>query len=155
MATCGSMDARRLMTLLAVVAGLCSHALGASAPGVRPAEARSPIPDFRYHQSQTQTEQTAPSGAAANPNDSQKPVHEKTGPYSSRSVRHTRVAEGVAPPPELAQAEEAIQQHNYSAAEPLLRKVVEHDPASYVGWFDWGFVENALGKLDDSIASYR
>jgi len=158
------MSTRRLAALRTVVAGLCFAgqcfpAHGAPAPGIRPPEARSrtPVfPDLLYHQSQTQTEQTAPSGAAStNPSVDQKTVHEKTGPYSSRSVRHTRVAEGVAPPPELAQAEEAIQQHNYSAAEPLLRKVVEHDPGNYVAWFDLGFVQNALGKLDDSITAYR
>ncbi len=27
--------------------------------------------------------------------------------------------------------------------------------ASYVGWFDLGFVENALGNVDASIAAYR
>ena len=32
---------------------------------------------------------------------------------------------------------------------------MEHDPTSYVGWFDLGFVENALGRVDDSIAAYR
>jgi tetratricopeptide (TPR) repeat protein len=33
--------------------------------------------------------------------------------------------------------------------------VLDRDPANYVAWFDLGFVENALGKLDDSIAAYR
>ena len=28
-------------------------------------------------------------------------------------------------------------------------------PPSYVAWFDLGFVENALGKVDQSIAAYR
>jgi len=152
------MGARRLAALLTVLAGLCLHGRGAPALGIRPPEARSraPVfPDLLYHQSQAQTEQTPPSGESSNPSPAGKTVHEKTGPYSSRSVRHTRVAEGVAPPPELAKAEEAIEQHNYSAAEPLLRKVVEHDPGDYVAWFDLGFVQNALGKLDDSIAAYR
>ncbi len=74
-----------------------------------------------------------------------------------RSVHHIRVPdEGSATQPaELTGAEAAIEKKNYSAAEPLLRKVVEHDPTSYVGWFDLGFVENALGKVDASIAAYR
>ena len=42
-----------------------------------------------------------------------------------------------------------------SAAEPLLHKVVGDDPANYVAWFDLGFAENGLGKMDDSIAAYR
>ena len=37
----------------------------------------------------------------------------------------------------------------------MLQKLLERDPASYVAWFDLGFVENALGKEDESIAAYR
>jgi tetratricopeptide (TPR) repeat protein len=151
------MGARRVTAVLALVAAACFHARGASAPGVRRPEARSrtPIPDLRFHQSQTRPEQTSPSAEGSNPSASQKTVHQKTGPYSSQSVRHTRIAEEGAPPPELTQAEDAIQKRDYAAAEPLLLKVVEHDPANYVAWFDLGFVENGMGKLDDSIAAYR
>jgi tetratricopeptide (TPR) repeat protein len=60
-----------------------------------------------------------------------------------------------AQPAELTQAENAIDKQDYAAAEPLLRKLLEQQPTSYVGWFDLGFVENALGKVDDSIAAYR
>jgi len=56
---------------------------------------------------------------------------------------------------ELTQAEAAIEKQNYAVAEPLLRKLVERDATSYVGWFDLGFVENALGNVDASIAAYR
>jgi tetratricopeptide (TPR) repeat protein len=55
----------------------------------------------------------------------------------------------------LAQAEDLIAKKNYEAAEPLLWKVVQAAPDNYVGWFDLGFVENGLGKLDESIAAYR
>ena len=74
-----------------------------------------------------------------------------------RSVHHIQVRDEDSPtqPAELTAAEAAIEKKNYSAAEPLLRKLLEHDPASYVAWFDLGFVENALGKVDDSIAAYR
>ena len=58
-------------------------------------------------------------------------------------------------PVELTAAEAAIEKKDYAAAEPLLRKVVDREPANYVAWFDLGFVENALGKLDESIAAYR
>jgi tetratricopeptide (TPR) repeat protein len=58
-------------------------------------------------------------------------------------------------PADLTQAENAIDKQDYAAAEPLLRKLLERQPSSYVGWFDLGFVENALGKVDDSIAAYR
>jgi tetratricopeptide (TPR) repeat protein len=82
-------------------------------------------------------------------------IHEKTGPNSSRTIRHTRVVESGSQPPELTQAEDAIQKRDYTAAEPLLRKVVDHDPGNYVAWFDLGFLENAVGKIDESIAAYR
>ena len=58
-------------------------------------------------------------------------------------------------PSELTQAEAAIDKRDYAAAESLLHKVVERDGTSYVGWFDLGFVENALGNVDASIAAYR
>ena len=74
-------------------------------------------------------------------------------------THHTTVAEEVGPPPELAKAEEFIQKQDYASAEPLLKKVLEgdagDDPANYVAWFELGFVENGLGKRDESIAAYR
>ena len=103
----------------------------------------------------TQSVQSQASGSTSSPTVDQKTTHQKTGPYSSQSVRHTRIAEEGAPRPELTQAEDAIQKHDFAAAAPLLRMVVEHDPTNYVAWFDLGFVENAMGKLDDSIAAYR
>lgn len=75
---------------------------------------------------------------------------------TGKAVRHVRVEEeNPLWPPELTQAEANIEKKNYAAAEPLLRKVVEHDPANYLAWYDLGFVFNALGKTDDSIAAYR
>jgi tetratricopeptide (TPR) repeat protein len=108
-----------------------------------------------HARAQTEPAQTQPAGSTSSAPVDQKTVHKKTGPYSSQSVRHTRVAEESALPAELTQAEDSIQKHDYAAAEPLLRKVVERDPANYVAWFDLGFVENGLGKIDDSIAAYR
>ncbi len=60
-----------------------------------------------------------------------------------------------AQPAELTAAEAAIEKKDYGAAEPLLRKLVDRDPTNYEGWFDLGFVENTLGKVDASIAAYR
>ena len=57
--------------------------------------------------------------------------------------------------PELREAEGEIEKREYADAELLLRKLVEKDSTSYVAWFDLGFVENALGKVDESIAAYR
>ena len=102
-------------------------------------------------------QESGQSAAPATPSSttSTQTIHEKTGPNSSRTTRRTRVTEEGSQPPELTQAEDAIQKQDYATAEPLLRKVVEKDPASYVAWFDLGFLENAVGKVDDSIAAYR
>jgi Flp pilus assembly protein TadD len=81
-------------------------------------------------------------------------VHRRTGPGSSQTIRHTRVLEDGASP-ELTQAETLIEKHDFAAAEPLLRKLTATDSATYVAWFDLGFVENGLGRVDDSIAAYR
>ena len=75
---------------------------------------------------------------------------------SSKTVRHHRVAEqDPSQPPELTQAEAAIERKDYPSAESLLKKVVVGQPANYQAWFDLGFVYNALGRNDDSIAAYR
>ncbi|MGC1374197.1 MAG: tetratricopeptide repeat protein, partial [Candidatus Sulfotelmatobacter sp.] len=58
-------------------------------------------------------------------------------------------------PPELREAESAIDKKDYPTAQLLLHKLVEREPANYVGWFDLGFVENALGSVDESVAAYR
>jgi len=74
----------------------------------------------------------------------------------SQTVRHHKVAvEDPSQPPELHQAEAAIDKADYATAEPLLRKVVAADPKNYIAWFDLGFVYNALGKWEDSIAAYQ
>ena len=87
--------------------------------------------------------------------DSSSSVHHKTRANSGQKVHHTTVAEEEATPPELTKAEDLIQKQDYAAAEPLLRKVTNDDATNYVAWFELGFVENGLGKRDDSIAAYR
>ena len=72
-----------------------------------------------------------------------------------RPAHHIKVAVEDTAPPELTRAEAEIEKRDYAAAEPLLRKLVEKDSTNYVAWFDLGFVENALGKVDESIAAYR
>ena len=75
---------------------------------------------------------------------------------SGTTVRHHKVAvEDPSSPPELIQAESAIEKQDYTTAEPLLKKVVATDPDNYAAWFDLGFLYNAQGKTDDSIAAYR
>jgi tetratricopeptide (TPR) repeat protein len=58
-------------------------------------------------------------------------------------------------PPELTQAEAALEKNDYATAQPLLEKIVAANSANYQAWFDLGFLYNAEGKTDDSIAAYR
>src|SRR5438874_10722319 len=75
---------------------------------------------------------------------------------TGKAVRHHKVAvEDPSSPPELTQAESAIEKKDYATAEPLLKKVVERDGNNYAAWFDLGFLYNALGKSEDSISAYR
>ncbi|HUJ95885.1 MAG TPA: tetratricopeptide repeat protein [Terriglobales bacterium] len=74
---------------------------------------------------------------------------------TGKAVRHVRVEEESSWPPELTQAESSIEKKDYTAAEPLLRKVIDRDPTNYLAWYDLGFVLNALGKPEESIAAYR
>src|SRR6202158_3611099 len=58
-------------------------------------------------------------------------------------------------PPEIAQAEDAIQKNEFTGAETLLKKAIDKDPKNYQAWFDLGFVLNRLGRVEDSIHAYR
>jgi tetratricopeptide (TPR) repeat protein len=75
---------------------------------------------------------------------------------SGKTVRHHKVAvDDPSSPPELIDAESAIEKQDFATAEPLLKKVVAQDPDNYAAWFDLGFLYNAQRKTDDSIAAYR
>ena len=58
-------------------------------------------------------------------------------------------------PPEIAQAEDAIQKNDFAGAETLLKKALDKDPNNYQAWFDLGFALNRLNRTDESIAAYR
>src|SRR6266404_5299427 len=58
-------------------------------------------------------------------------------------------------PPEIAQAEDAIQKNDFTAAETLLKKAIDKDSNNYQAWFDLGFVLNRLARADESIVAYR
>ncbi len=70
------------------------------------------------------------------------------------TVRHHREIVD-AQPPEIAQAEDAIQKNDFAGAETLLRKALDTDPKNYQALFDLGFVLNRLNRTDESIAAYR
>ena len=112
------------------------------------------VPAFAGGQS-TGTTPPATQTDSQSPEESSSSAHHKAKTSSGQKVHHTTVAEEEGPPPELSKAEELIQKQDYAAAEPLLRKVTNDDPTNYVAWFELGFVENGLGKRDDSIAAYR
>jgi tetratricopeptide (TPR) repeat protein len=108
--------------------------------------------------------QTAPSNSPSpvpsTPDSSASQPQEQPGTSSSKkphgkTVRHVRVEEEGSTAPELVQAEALIQKRDYVGAESLLHTAVASDASNYVTWFDLGFVENALGKVEDSIAAYR
>jgi tetratricopeptide (TPR) repeat protein len=72
------------------------------------------------------------------------------------TVRKHRVAvEDQSVPPELVQAESAIEKKDYLTAQQLLEKLTAGDNPGYQAWFDLGFVYNALGRAEDSIKAYR
>ena len=141
------MGASRILAgcLLALTVGVCSVAQDASSPSGQSSAQKS--------------EQTAPQAAqpVEKEHSSNQAVQEKKESSSHRPVHHIRVTDEDSPsqPAELTAAEAAIEKKDYAAAEPLLHKLVDREPASYVAWFDLGFVENALGKVDGSIAAYR
>jgi Flp pilus assembly protein TadD len=70
------------------------------------------------------------------------------------TVRHYKVPIDDMPP-EIAQAEDAIQKNDFTGAEALLKKAIDKDPKNYQAWFDLGFVLNHLDRIDDSIHAYR
>jgi tetratricopeptide (TPR) repeat protein len=74
---------------------------------------------------------------------------------TGQTVRKHKVAEEVSLPPELVQAESAIEKNDYPAAQKLLESVTARDASSYRAWYDLGFVYNATGRAEDSIAAYR
>src|SRR5208282_5471788 len=75
---------------------------------------------------------------------------------SHRAVHHIQVPDedSASQPAELTEAEAAIDKQNYDAAEVLLHKLVGRDSSNYVAWFDLGFVENALGHVEESVATH-
>jgi len=75
------------------------------------------------------------------------------------TVRHHR-EQVIDQPPEIAQAEDAIQKKDFATAETLLKKALSTDPDNkaawaYQAWFDLAFALNGLNRTDESIAAYR
>ena len=96
-----------------------------------------------------------PGGVFPSPQTSSQSAPSQSSSQKKPTTHHTKVAEEEGPSPEMTRAEELIQKKDFTSAEALLRKVVGSDPGNHVAWFDLGFVQNALGRTDDSITSYR
>ncbi len=129
--------------LLALAVGACAMAQDASQPPGQSSAPASSAPSSRTPSTSTPAAGTSSSASQSS--------------STHRSGHHIRVSDddSSAQPAELTEAEAAIEKQNYAAAEPLLQKLVERDATSYVGWFDLGFVENALGNVEASTAAYR
>jgi len=77
---------------------------------------------------------------------------------SKPTVRHHRVVETVpddASPPEVEQAETAMQHNDFTSAESLLQKAVATKPGDYRAWFDLGYVYNATNRIPEATEAYR
>lgn len=69
--------------------------------------------------------------------------------------QHARVAVEDPSATALAKAEEAISKKDYATAEASLTAITQNEPSNFQAWFDLGFVLNAMGQTDESIAAYR
>jgi Flp pilus assembly protein TadD len=58
-------------------------------------------------------------------------------------------------PPEVARAESAMDQQQWTEAETILRKLVAANPKDARAWFDLGYVMHALDNYPEAIAAYR
>jgi tetratricopeptide (TPR) repeat protein len=75
---------------------------------------------------------------------------------SKPTIRHHRVeVTDDQFPPELRQAEDALDKKDYATAEKLLGTLTAKDPRAYRAWFDLAFVYTAQGRADESVAAYR
>lgn len=76
---------------------------------------------------------------------------------SPPTIRHHIVEVPPQPsePPEIDQAEAAMQHNDFAAAEPLLQKALSAKPDDYRAWFDLGYVYNALQRPADAINAYQ
>ncbi|MGB9253492.1 MAG: tetratricopeptide repeat protein, partial [Candidatus Korobacteraceae bacterium] len=76
---------------------------------------------------------------------------------SKPTIRHHRVEEPAedVTPPEVAQAEDAIQHNDFATAEALLQKAIAAKPNDYRAWFDLGYVYNATHRQTEAIDAYR
>ena len=71
---------------------------------------------------------------------------------AQKSAPHDAPAEK---PTEVARAESAMDQQQWTEAETILRKLVAANPKDARAWFDLGYVMHALENYPEAIAAYR
>jgi tetratricopeptide (TPR) repeat protein len=76
---------------------------------------------------------------------------------SHTTVRHRRVetTENSLTVQQISEAEAEITKNNFSKAESLLQNALAQNPKDYQGWYDLGFVHDALNKPADAISDYK
>jgi Flp pilus assembly protein TadD len=77
---------------------------------------------------------------------------------SKPTIRHHRVEETAPEDPNAVlvdQAETAMQNNDFAAAEAALQKVVAAKPEDYRAWFDLGYVYNATQRTPQAIEAYH
>src|SRR5262245_31528427 len=76
---------------------------------------------------------------------------------SHTTVRHRRVetAENSPTAQQISEAEAEITRNNFAKAESLLQGALAQNPKDYRGWYDLGFVHDALNKHSEAIADYK
>jgi len=73
-----------------------------------------------------------------------------------QTVRHVRIpVSEESQPPELLQAETALEKKDFAAAEQLLKQALSQDTNNYRAWFDLGYLYTATGRRDEATEAYR
>jgi tetratricopeptide (TPR) repeat protein len=71
--------------------------------------------------------------------------------FAQKTVPHAPAKDS----PDIAQAEAAMDQQRWPAAEALLRKLVAANPKDARAWFDLGYVMHAQSNYPEAISAYR
>ena len=76
---------------------------------------------------------------------------------SHTTVRHRQVetTENSSTAQQIAEAEAEITKNNFPKAELLLQGALAQNPKDFQGWYDLGFVHDALNKPAEAISDYK
>jgi tetratricopeptide (TPR) repeat protein len=84
-------------------------------------------------------------------------VYPVAAQQSHTTIRHRAVQtiENSATAEQISQAEAEIARSNFAKAESLLQTALTQNPKDFQGWYDLGFVHDALNKPDEAISDYK